>query len=442
MHLFSTRPATYFLRFPSLTKLLIVLLWMPLICSISKAQAQSLTKEFPKFFSVKVTNTLPTARKQAAVFIAADQLQARVSDFNAKAFVVVDKGQEIASQYNFQDKDRAGIVVVLDQLQPNESRELIVRYKQSGEVNRIYTKRTQAELSHKVGGEFVNRAYKGGEFKNVEYLRVPPEHKDHSWFIRYEGPGWESDLVGYRFYLDQRNATDVFGKVVPEPSLQFAGLDGFDSYHNMQPWGMDVMKVGKSLGIGSIGYLRNKEAIRVEKTDSIDCRIVENGVLYSSVTTNYYGWQLGESKHTLHSRLSIHAGSRLTHQRLTFDHQPDNICTGIVKDNAAPLITHKGDNQRWAYLATYGKQSLNNDQLGLAVLFNPAVVLSYTEDQFSHIVTLKPDQGKAEYYFLAAWELDPDGIKSQDQFIAYLDQVASELANPLQVEIATAKRKK
>ena len=124
-------------------------------------------------------------------------------------------------------------------------------------------------------GKFENREYIGGAFKNVDFLRVPPEHKDHSWFIRYEGPGWESDKVGYRFYLDQRNATDVFGKKIPDMVLQNVGLDGFDSYHNLQPWGMDVMKVGKSLGVGSIGSVVNGGAVRVEKTDSVNCRIVE-----------------------------------------------------------------------------------------------------------------------------------------------------------------------
>jgi hypothetical protein len=79
-----------------------------------------------------------------------------------------------------------------------------------------YQKRTQAEISVKTGGHFENRKYIGGDFENVNYLRVPDEHTDHSYYIRYEGPGWESDLVGYRFYLDWRNATDVFGKKTPE----------------------------------------------------------------------------------------------------------------------------------------------------------------------------------------------------------------------------------
>jgi len=398
------------------------------------SQAQDLNNQFPLSFHVKVSNPMKVSRQEAFVFVSASSLP---KDFNSKAFVVLDKGKEIASQYNIKDVDYKGITVVLAELAANESRELEVRYAKTGEVKREYTKRTQAELSYKTGGEWKAREYIGGTFKNTDYLRVPPQHKDHSWFLRYEGPGWESDKVGYRFYLDQRNASDVYGKTTTDMVLQQVGLDGFDSYHHIQSWGMDVMKVGKSLGIGSIGAIANGKITRVETTDSIDSRITENGNVYSSILTNYYGWKIGEKKHDLQSRITIHAGTRLTHQFLTLTNDPENICTGIVKDKKAVLLSNKGDASNFGYLATYGKQSLNGDgdELGLAVFFRAADVVEFTEDEFSHIVKLKPTAGKVEYYFLGAWVLEPNGIKDQQQFETYLKQVASELANLVKVEL-------
>jgi hypothetical protein len=404
-----------------------VSLWLP-------SQAQDLNKQFPLSFHVNVSNALKTGRQEAFVFVSASRLP---KDFNSKAFVVLDKGKEIASQYNIKDSDYRGIIVVLPELAPRESRQLEVRYASTGEIIRDYTKRTQAELSYKTGGAWKEREYLGGTFKNTDFLRVPPQHKDHSWFIRYEGPGWESDKVGYRFYLDQRNATDVYGKLTKDMVLQQVGLDGFESYHHLQPWGMDVMKVGKSLGLGSVGAMADGKITRVEKTDSITSRITENGNLYSSILTHYYGWKIGEKKHDLQSRITIHAGTRLTHQFLTLTNNPENICTGIVKDKKAVLLSNKGDASNFGYLATYGKQSLNGDgdELGLAVFFRAADAVEFTEDEFSHIVKLKPTSGKVEYYLLGAWVLEPDGIKNQQQFETYLKQVASELASPLSVEL-------
>ncbi|HEY5825069.1 MAG TPA: DUF4861 domain-containing protein [Cyclobacteriaceae bacterium] len=411
-----------------------------LFYSLIGAQAQE--GQYPKSFSVTVSNTLNKDRENVLVVISSEQLDKSIKSFNPKAFVVWDGKSEVPSQYNINDEINKGIVFVLDKLKASESRSIVIKYNPKGEIKKNYTKRTQAELSHKTGGEWKNREYMGGDFKNVTSLQVPPEHKDHSWFIRYEGPGWESDKVGYRFYLDQRNAIDVFGKVTPEVSLQKAGLDGFDSYHNMQPWGMDVMKVGKSLGIGSVGSLVNGKAIRVELTDSLSCRITENGDVYSSILTNYSGWKIENNKHDLRSNLTIHAGTRLTHQYLEITGTPANLCTGIVKDKAATLITNPGDKTHFAYMATYGKQSLNNaDELGLAVFFDPKVSGGFNEDEFSHIVTLKPAKGKLDYYFLGAWILEPNGIQNEEQFKAYLNQVSEELANPVKVEIVKEKKK-
>jgi Domain of unknown function (DUF4861) len=411
-------------------KLLFILL---VIGIIIETEAQNLEKEFPLSFRVKVMNSLHVRRQDVFLFIPTTQIP---KGFNNRAFVVLDKGKEIASQFNNQDVDYNGIVTVVDELAANETRELVVRFAKSGEIKRTYTKRTQAELSHKTGGEWKAREYMGGQFKNVDYLRVPPEHKDHSWFIRYEGPGWESDKVGYRFYLDQRNATDVYGKLTSAMVLQQVGLDGFDSYHNMQSWGMDVMKVGKSLGVGSIGSMVNGKTTRVEKTDSVISRITENGNVYSSILTSYYGWKIGDKKHDLQSRISIHAGTRLSHQLLTLSDSPENISTGIVKDKNAVLLNSKGDDKNAGYIATYGKQSLNNgDELGLAVFFHSKDIIDFTEDEFSHIVKLKPAKGKLEYYFLGAWVLEPNGIKDQKQFEEYLKQIAFELANPVTVKV-------
>lgn len=413
------------------------LLMVGMIAACAPKEDQGINKEFPETFSVEVTNPIDAERESALVFIPATSILEQASAFNQNAFVVLDGDVEVPSQFNSHDEDYNGIVVVLEKLAANESKQLQVRFATTGAINRTYAKRTQAELSHKVNGHFENREYIGGEFKNVDFLRVPPEHKDHSWFIRYEGPGWESDKVGFRFYLDQRNATDVFGKLTPDMVLQNVGLDGFDSYHEKQPWGMDVMKVGKSLGVGSIGSFNNGKVERVEKTDSVDCRIVENGNEYSSILTNYYGWNVGDKKHDLKSHISIHAGTRLSHQQLTVTNQPENICTGIVKDKNSVVISSNGSNSSWAYLATYGKQSLNNpaDELGLVVFYNPAQAIERTEDEFSHVITLKPNDGKVDYYFTGAWVLEHDGIKDETQFRAYLDKVAVELANPLKVSI-------
>ncbi|MGC3948688.1 MAG: DUF4861 domain-containing protein [Chryseolinea sp.] len=413
-----------------------ILLFITCVSAILLAAGQtSPENEFPKSFKIVVTNTLNATRQSVMVTLSPTQIS-KVKDFNPKAFVVMDKQSEVPSQFNNGNPEK-GIVFVLASMAPSEKRQLIIRYHPTATITRNYKKLTQAELSYRTGGEWKNREYIGGTFKNTNFLRVPKEHKDHSWFLRYEGPGWESDKVAYRMYLDQRNATDVFGKKTTEPILQNVGQDGFDSYHNMQPWGMDVMKVGKSLGVGSIGMMESGVATRVEKTDSVNCTITENGPVYSSVLTNYFGWLVNNNKRDVQSLISIHAGTRLTHEQLKVTGKADPIVTGIVKDPKAKLVSSKGDAQRWGYIATWGTQSLNNDDLGMVVFFEPGSFVNFTEDEFSHIVSLKPESSKLDYYLAGVWSGEPGGITTEAQFMDYINATAAELANAVRVAVAS-----
>jgi hypothetical protein len=304
------------------------------------------------------------------------------------------------------------------------------------EIEQPFTKRTQAEVSQKVGGKFEDTKYIGGEFKNVTHVRVPDEHTDHDTFFRYEGPGWESDKVGYRFYLDWRNAIDIFGKKTADMVLQNVGQDGFDSYHEMADWGVDVLKVGSTLGIGSIGTWQNDKVYMVSKTDSITCAIVANGPVFSMIETSYYGWDVGDGKYDMQSQLSIAAGDRKTRHDIEIRGEAANICTGLVKHDQAQLI-ESGSDGDWQYLATFGMQSLagDDDQLGMAVLYKKSGLIERVDDGQSHIVVLKPEEGKLKYYFLAAWEQEPEGIKDSAQFQEYLEREIIKLDKPVSLTL-------
>jgi len=392
-------------------------------------------KTYPEEIKLSAQNPASITRKDAAMILEIAAIKTKAKNFNEKAFVVLANDKEIANQANdLNDDGVADQIVCVADFRPHETKTLTLRYAKSGAAVREYPKRTQAELSHKVGGQFVDRKYLGGEFKNVRYLRVPPEHTDHSFYIRYEGPGWESDKVGYRFYLDWRNATDIFGKKTPDMVLQNVGLDGFDSYHAMLDWGMDILKVGESLGIGSLAMWQDGKAGRVLQTDSINCAVVANGAVQSRIQTKYFGWKVGEKSYNLVSNLSITAGSRLTKHTVQISGAPENLCTGIVKLDSTQLFSSPDTNTGWVYLATYGKQSLANDKLGMAVLYRKNDLIKLTEDQHSRVVVLKPQNGELNYYFLGAWEQEPNGIKTAEEFKAYLDEVTAELNSPVVIE--------
>ncbi len=401
-------------------KLFIAALLLVISFSCSKAE---------NIIEIKVTN--PADKYIEDVFVL-KQIQV-----DAPSFTLMDGDTEIPHQIIY-DNNQKLIAFVID-LNPNEIKVLQLT-PDSKEKEKQFKSRTYAELAMKPGNIHIDGKFRGNRFENVTKIKVPEIHTDHDALFKYEGPGWESEKIGYRFYLDWRNATDIFGKKTDELILHKVGVTDTvakdDSYHQMQEWGMDIFKVGKSLGIGSIGMWHDDKVSMVSKTDSIYCEITENGPVRSQVKTNYFGWLVGENKYNLESSLSITAGSRLTKTELTIERSPENLLTGLAKFEGTNFIKSNSENG-WAYIALYGNQTLvnKNDKLGIAILYNTSALIEHTEDELSYVVKLKPADKKVEYYFCAAWEQEPNGIKSEQEFIEYLNNTLIILNNPPVIEL-------
>lgn len=303
-------------------------------------------------------------------------------------------------------------------------------------------KRTQAEISHKTGGHWQDGKYIGGEFQNVTELSPPPQYTDHSEWIRYEGPGIESDKVGYRIYLDWRNGFDVFGNKTGKPVLHNVGLDGYSSYHEMADWGMDLLKVGKSLGAGGFGYWDGEKVQLVSSISGHSAKVIENGALYSALQIQYKDWQIAGKTIQLTADLSMTAGSRLVHTRLTSSDTLDNFAIGLVKLPGTKVLQGKLDipGHSWTYLATWGEQTLTggNDKLGMAVLFKQGANKAITSDTNSNVAVMTPSGNELEYYFLSAWDGEPGGIKTEAEFVAYLEQEVAKLTLTPRTVLKTA----
>jgi hypothetical protein len=399
-----------------------------------------------KIFSILVAIAILSGCNANSQGILKVKFNSKITDGRVIEFKNIEKNQALKSALEGNFKLTQGDAEIQSQvysdpvskthsllIYPRIDNNLKIKFSSEIKSTAEFPPMVHTELWQKTGGKFVDRKYVGGgPFVEIDSIRVPDECTDHSFFIKYEGPGWESNLVGYRFYLDWRNANDVFGKKTEKMILEGVGQDGYDSYHNMQEWGMDNFKVGATLGIGSIGYWNGKTAERVAKTDSVICKILDKGQLRAAIQTNYYGWQTNDFKSNMTSYLTIDANSRLTKEVLIFDKAPANICTGMIKDTLAQQFKiMKGD---WTAIATWGKQSLNNDNLGLVILAKNLSIVDFQTDPLNHVLIMKPENNMASWYFGAAWELEPNGITTLDAFKAYIDQQLELLNNPDKVE--------
>ena len=391
--------------------------------------------------NLSVSNPSTFARNEQTILLPFNDLG--VSAEQATALVALAGDTTVASQLidHSGDGSKDSLLLQFD-LTAAEHKPLRIINDSARFNDQQLPKRTQAEISHKVGGQWQDARYIGGQFQNVTELTPPPQYTDHSEWIRYEGPGIESDKVGYRIYLDWRNGFDIFGNKTGAPVLQQVGLDGYKSYHEMADWGMDLLKVGKSLGAGGFGYWDGEKVQLVSNVSGHTAKVIENGTLYSALQIQYKDWQIAGNTTQLTANLSMTAGSRLVHTRLTLSEPLDNIAIGLVKLPNTTLLHGKQDipGHSWTYLATWGEQTLTggSDKLGMAILFKQGAKKTLTSDDNSHVAVLTPSGTALEYYFLSAWDGEPGGIKTEAEFISYLEQTVEQLTLTPRLRLKTA----
>ena len=380
---------------------------------------------------LKAINPTEISRTDELLTIKISVLKKEDPSFNEMAFYINEGEKELPSQL-----DKKGNILFIASFAPKETKEITIHYT-SGIKRNSYKKMTQAVLGIKTGYNKIDGYYTGGKFVDIDSTTVPKDHFAHDALYRFEGPGWESDKVVYRFYLDSRNRTDIFGKKINELVLDTIGIndlvsDSKESYTKMLDWGMDIFKVGESLGIGSIAIWDGSNFQAVSKTDQVKCYI-HNGPIMSGIYTKYYGWDVDGKKYNLFSDLSISAGSRLTDVDVKISDENVLMCTGLAKHEDCTLI--KSDNNiKWGYLALYGKQSLSGDELGIVIFYKESNLVKITSDTTSEIIVLKTNKGKLNYYFASAWQQEPKGIKNISEFKKYLYNTAFCLSYPIKLE--------
>lgn len=204
-------------------------------------------------------------------------------------------------------------------------------------------------------------------------------------FQRYQtdGPSWENDKVGFRHYLDGRNAKDLFGKKVTYMSPEDVGINSSgaveDNYHVMAEWGRDILSVGNSVGIGGIALMigDNLKRLGVTANDTINnveetnFRIFSEGAVKSVINFQYINWTLDERKYFVDETTSIWPGMYAYNNKVKISglHGDETLLIGLVNIDTEKNLTEIKVNDRWVVLFTHDKQTYEKEWfLGLAPL--------------------------------------------------------------------------
>jgi hypothetical protein len=294
-----------------------------------------------------------------------------------------------------------------------------------------------------------------GTYKEVDNYRALPCKEGFEIIAQAESVNWENDKIAFRNYFDCRNVKDLFGKLKPEMILDKLSTPEMGSYHNLNDWGMDVLHCGSSLGSGGLAILKNDSLYRLGSTEVYEYQKIVEGPVRSVFELQYSGWDVNGEILKAVERISIYPGKYWFESDVTFSGSSDDdqVVTGIVTSmlKREPFEFQAGNFQ---CIGTHDVQSLNKDELGMAVIVPLAEAgkIGRTTDidffklgyetvvskAFSNIISQTYYIGQksksdvpAKHYFFSVWGLDKEQWKSEEGFRKYITEEAEKLSEPI-----------
>lgn len=169
-----------------------------------------------------------------------------------------------------------------------------------------------------------------GHFIEVQEEIFPPMYECKTPYqYQFEGVGWENDVIAFRTYCDRRNGKDIFGKTTQEMILSNIGK--IENYHERQSWGMDILKVGNSLGIGAVGAIHDGVLYRLGDTQYHDFKCITEGPIRSIFKLGFDGWTVGSDTLSATETITIIAGKNgfINQVVVTGKNVPDTLISGL-----------------------------------------------------------------------------------------------------------------
>lgn len=397
-----------------------------------------------------LSNPVSTNRVDELIVITRKQLENKLGKIPGSKFVIV-KELNRPCLVQFDDLNGDGKwdeISLLQSFKPLESKKLSVSVSNSPAtikaVVRAHARHKRKLADDSFGNDLQTDSIPAGQLgADFNVVKLPP-------FLT-EGPAWENDKVGFRIYFDVRNGKDIWGKTTLKMMMDEVGVNPDKNYHEQSNWGMDILKVGKSLGAGSLAIMipvNGKDSmVRLggDNMGKVVYNKIADGPIRAIIRLSYPGWKVkkGFAPVSVTEEISIWGGQYFYQSKVTVKNAPAKakIVTGIVNLHSKEVKRIR--NKTTALIYTYDQQSENKDQLGMSIMF-PAG-LSYqtgqtanegTDVQNTYYVSAAVSKSQPFMFrFYAGWEKSESFFATETGFKNFLTEQARLYALPVRIQV-------
>lgn len=361
--------------------------------------------------NLKITNPNKSEVKNAPVVVALDKYNGIEKKKRTDLAVFVD-GKQISSQMDDLNKDGiADELVFLIDLKAGQTRRVLLKTIPASQHDSFPTEVYADLISKPKGGkmEFVTEM---SSTKNDMYNKM-----------YHHGVAFESALIAYRIYFDNKSTVDVYGKKKQQLELAITGWYPTDE-QLVAGFGDDIIQVFNLVGVGTVKGWNGTKATHIDQFDRRTQRIVAAGKLRTVVETEVEGWQYEGKKINMTVRYILYARHRDGIAEVLASEDIANLATGVQTIAGGPTVSDKkglvgswGTDFPVTDTVKYKKQTV-----GLGVFVPTKFVNKQVVEGMNNLVLMPYKKGETlRFYFTAAARKEENNpFTSSIQFFAYL----------------------
>lgn len=398
-----------------------------LMCGVTVTNAET------KTIKVKLTNPLNVKRSDVPVVVSLRDVQ-----FNVVDAVVKDGDREVSSQIDDLDRNLRNdeLAFVID-MEAKGKKTLTVELYSDKQTERNYPRRTYGDM---IVRDFKTK--KKNKFPGYINSLSAPEGVDVFHLLHHHGADFESELVAYRVYFDERQTYDLYGKYNKQLELQTSQFYPDDEQLSAG-YGDDVLWAGQTVGLGALRGWDGQKPTMVSPVKSRGQRMVASGPVRTIVELTDEGWQLGGQTFNIRQNVIIYAGHRDCEVQVYQDAPVKEVqfATGVINLNGKMYSDHKGLVGDWGGNWPNGaKDSIAGKPkivVGLAVNVPEKYVISEPanqKDQFLYTLGMKGSD-RLTYNMAFTCDKESFGFKDAKEWFAWMKQWKKELDNPVKVTV-------
>jgi hypothetical protein len=222
--------------------------------------------------------------------------------------------------------------------------------------------------------------------KDVYLNEVESESGNLFYRIGHHGPAVENPWLGFRIYFDKKGAIDVYSKAVPGMELRYKKWYPCKK-EQLEGWGADYYKVGKSVGLGGIKLWDGEEVIRLHPVSRRTAKVVK-GETSSYMEMLSEGVPYKDGKVDILVRVTVFPDKREAKvEASTLSGKPVQFVTGINYHKGVDVKINKG------YIATWGIHpedvAAEKVEVGAAIIYNEDDFVERIDDGNQHLLISK-----------------------------------------------------